>query len=675
MPANSLNCVRLLLLLALYLCLGGGNLHAATLSLDSDQGKLSLTSQFDLLEDKTGKLDIQDILKPEYASQFRHLPGNLRASYSKSVFWLRLDLQRSKLTVSQQWLMEITPVMLDDLRLYHPRADGSMDVHRAGDRLPFSSLEVRHHYPVFLLNLLSTDTTVVYLRVQSTSSVFLRATLSTPQTFVEESNFISNMMGVYYGIMLAMILYNLMLAASYRSRAMGYYLLLSTTTLIAGMSTNGHIGMYLAPNWPALVDIIPGLISPLILLCISLFMSTFLQLGQRLPRVNWFFRLVQIGAACGAMAVLAGYNPVVAPFVQTLGMLQLLVVLPVCLYVGLQGYRPGYIVMLASIAWITGAMMVTMRNLGIIESSWASDYGFQIGSAIEVILLALAQADHINLIKREHQQSQAKLLEISQRSEQELDTLVKQRTMELAEAVNRLQRLDKDKNDFLGIAAHDLKNPLTSIIGMSDLLRKLYEKMPEQQRQHYLERISHSGQRMMRIISNLLDVNAMDTGNLHLQLQPLDLGKVLQDVAHQYEEMLKAKDLQLNMETAQAVMVNADLDACVQMIDNLLSNAIKYSPLGKQIWLSVSSNQTYGIFQVRDEGPGLSTEDQQHLFEKFSKLSSLPTAGEHSTGLGLSIVKKLSEACGGKVHCESVVGQGCNFIVELPLVTQAGTND
>ena len=671
MPAATAYCQRLLYLFILYLGLGAGQAYAGTLELHDGSGKFPLTSQFQLLEDKSGQLDIKDVMQADTEGQFKPLPGNLSASYSKSVFWLKLALKRSNEGVSQHWLMELTPVMLDDVRLYHPMANGSMEVHKAGDRLPFSALEISHHYPVFLLNFPSTDTNVLYLRVQSTSSIFLRATLSTSQPFVEESNLVSNTMGVFYGVMLAMIFYNLLLASSYRSRAMSYYLLLSVATLTAGMSVNGHVGMYIAPDWPWLVDIIPGLISPVIVLCVSLFMSSFLQLRERLPRINWFFTAVQIFSACAIVIVLAGHNPVVAPYVQTIGILQLLVILPVCLYIGLRGYRPGYIVMLASIAWIVGALLVAMRNLGLIESSWFSDYGFQIGSAVEVILLALAQADHINLIKREHNRSQARLLEVAQRSEQELEAEVKQRTAELADAVARLQKLDKDKNDFLGIAAHDLKNPLTSIIGMSDLLRKLHEKMPEQQRQHYLERISHSGQRMMRIISNLLDVNAMDTGHLHLQLQALDLGKILQDVALQYAEMLKAKDLQLNLDIQDAVMVHADFDACVQIIDNLVSNAIKYSPLGKQIWLSASTKAAYGVLQVRDEGPGLSQEDQQHLFEKFSKLSSLPTAGEHSTGLGLSIVKKLSEACGGKVHCESIVDQGCSFIVELPLIDDA----
>jgi len=114
-------------------------------------------------------------------------------------------------------------------------------------------------------------------------------------------------------------------------------------------------------------------------------------------------------------------------------------------------------------------------------------------------------------------------------------------------------------------------------------------------------------------------------------------------------------------------MVRADINACAQIIDNLISNAIKYSPLNKHIYLNVEQKDEFGCVQIRDQGPGLSKADQQHLFEKFTRLSSMPTAGEHSSGLGLSIVKKLSNAMNGDVYCESEAGDGCLFGLNLQL--------
>ncbi|MDE2430525.1 MAG: HAMP domain-containing histidine kinase, partial [Burkholderiales bacterium] len=360
-------------------------------------------------------------------------------------------------------------------------------------------------------------------------------------------------------------------------------------------------------------------------------------------------------------------NRYIAPAIQIAAFIQMLLVLPICLLAGIRGYRPGYIVFAASSVWIVGALLITLRNLGIVQPSWLTDYGFQLGSALEVILLALAQAERISIIKKEHAKAQEQLLAISQRTEQELDAEVRQRTSELADAVTRLQKLDKEKNEFLGIAAHDLKNPLTGIIGMSALLQKIHATLSEEQQSDYLQRISKNGQRMMHIISNLLDVNALETGQPHIRLEAIDLGQAARDVIQHYQETLAAKDLQLEVAVQEHILIRADQNTTIQLLDNLISNAIKYSPLGKHIWLSVSRHDNFGQFSIRDEGPGLSRQDQEHLFEKFVRLSSLPTAGEHSSGLGLFIVKKLSEALGGGVRCDSVPGQGCTFTVDIPL--------
>ncbi|MBC3869341.1 sensor histidine kinase [Undibacterium oligocarboniphilum] len=659
----------LCLLIFLMWLLPGIATHATAgiLRLDDRQEQISLQSHFQMLEDKTSTLDIRDILKPEINQRFRPMSSNLSAGYSNSVFWLRLDLQRTPESIIRNWMLEITPVMLDDIRLYQQAQDGSIRMRRAGDRIPFSEQEIRFHYPVFPLQLDDTAVTTVYLRIQSTSSVFLRATLWARDRFAESSNYRSNMMGMYYGIMLAMIVYNALLMISYRDISMLHYLMLSLSTLAAGMSVNGHLAMYVAPDWPWLVDIVPALSSQTIVLSSSLFISSFMHLKTTMPRTYLLFRGIQLFELVMIGFVLAGYNPQIAAIAQSVGLAQILLYLPVCLLSGLRGYAPGYIVLAASAAWISGVSLVPLRNLGIIEPSWITDYSFQIGSAIEVILLALAQAYRISLIKKESSRVQRQMLRLSQQAESELEEKVQLRTAELDEAVLRLEVLDKQKNEFLGIAAHDLKNPLTSIIGMSKLLLNMGHQLSEPQKQQYCERISTSGERMMHIVTNLLDVNALESGQLNLSPETIDLGKLLNETAQQYEEMLKAKGLRAVIHAGRAVMIRGDVSACTRIIDNLVSNAIKFSPPGRHIWLHLSEQDGMGRLEIKDEGPGLSAEDQTHLFTKFSRLSPTPTAGEHSSGLGLSIVKKLSEAQQGRVHCVSTPGQGAAFIVELPL--------
>lgn len=654
-------------LLLLSLFFKGYTAQAAVTSLEKREQKIPLNAHFQMLEDKTGKLDIQDILTPSINQQFRPLHGSLSQGYTSSAFWLRLDIQRSSAEASNTWLLEMMPIMLDDIRMYRLANNGSISVQRAGDHIPFSQQEMRHHYPVFKINLPDTAVTTIYLRVQSTSSVFFRAILWTPDKFTETSDFLASLMGIYYGVMLAMIIYNALLMISYRDVSMLYYLLLSFGTLTIGMCVNGHIGMFIAPDSPWVVDIIPALMPQVIILVSALFISSFLRLKETMPFFARVFRAVQIMVLVFIALILAGYNTQIAEFVQVINLLQVIFFLPICLLAGLRGYPPGYIVCIASLSWIVSVLLIPLRNLGILESSWITDYGFQIGSAMEAILLALAQAYRISLIKKESADIQRQLLKISQQAEYELEAKVQLRTAELDNAIQRMKLLDKEKDDILGIAAHDLKNPLTSIIGMSDLLRKTRHQISEEQQHQYLERISNSGQRMMHIVTNLLDVNALESGHFHLSAETVSVSQLSRDILQQYESALKAKNLHTVVDIDGSVFVTADLNACIRIVDNLLSNAIKFSPAGKTIWLTISQHHGTGRLEVRDEGPGLSGEDQQHLFTKFSKLSPTPTAGEHSSGLGLSIVKKLSEAQGGSVRCISTLGAGTSFIVELPL--------
>lgn len=665
--------------------------RAGVLPLHSTPTEINLQSQWQVLEDKAGNINIDTLIKSDLSAQagyaFQPLKGNLSVSYTRSVYWLKVDLQRQDNQASTDWWMEITPNMLDDVRAYQVSDKKIISRHISGDRHPISDAETRHRLAVFRLQLNDTQVHTIYLRLQTTSAMYLSALLYTPQTFAEVSNKQTTFIGIFYGVMLAMIIYNLILTSSYRDRASVFYLLLSALTLVVGFNSNGHLGLFFTPKSTWIVDMLQSLAIPAILLFYSLFITSFLRLSADMPRIAILFRLIQSIALGTMILVMCGFNSSVAALIQIIAFLQMLIVIPLGIICGWRGFRPGYFVVAATTAWIAGGSLIVLRNLGIIESTWLTEFGYQIGAAVEIILLALAQADRIHLIKNENAQNQAALLSLAQRAEQELESKIQQRTQELAEAVQHLEKLDKQKNEFLGIAAHDLKNPLTGIIGLSELMNKLASSITEDQRSSYLERISRSGQRMMHIITNLLDVNALESGNKKLEKKTVNLNEITHQVLLQYEHTMQAKELSYlfnysdqDIDTAEntsqnysgsknphLLLISTDPNACFQVLDNVISNAIKYSPPGKQILFKLIRQQNFAEVHIQDQGPGLSVEDQQHLFEKFSKLSSIPTGGEHSTGLGLSIVKQLSEAMGGSVRCESELGRGCCFILRFPL--------
>ncbi|MBL9175489.1 MAG: hybrid sensor histidine kinase/response regulator [Verrucomicrobiales bacterium] len=237
--------------------------------------------------------------------------------------------------------------------------------------------------------------------------------------------------------------------------------------------------------------------------------------------------------------------------------------------------------------------------------------------------------------------------------------------VELRQARERLREMNDEKNEFLGIAAHDLRSPLNAIKGYSELL--LEDGDFEAADADILKKICDAATRMAGMVQNLLDANRIERGELRPTLVPTDLGEVTATVVEAQRPRAAAKEQSLQwFPASEPVVAMADRAILVQVLENLASNAVKYSPPGKPIRVRVIPREAVLRIEVQDEGPGLSAEDQKRLFGKFARLSARPTGGESSTGLGLSIVKRMVEAMNGRVGCESEPGRGATFFVEMP---------
>jgi signal transduction histidine kinase/ligand-binding sensor domain-containing protein len=234
----------------------------------------------------------------------------------------------------------------------------------------------------------------------------------------------------------------------------------------------------------------------------------------------------------------------------------------------------------------------------------------------------------------------------------------------------QLVQFNNEKNDFLGIVAHDLKNPLTGIMMTTSMMRTYYDKLTPEELRAQVQRIEDTAHRMHVIITELLDVNAIETGNINISISNVNITQATKSVVEDFRERAEAKRITIHFRSEQdSLLVLADANLIIQILENLVSNAVKYSPTDKNIFVSITRTEHQRVrAAVRDEGPGLSPQDKDKLFLKFAKLSARPTAGEDSTGLGLSIVKRMVEAMHGTVTCESELGQGAAFIVELPSV-------
>lgn len=235
--------------------------------------------------------------------------------------------------------------------------------------------------------------------------------------------------------------------------------------------------------------------------------------------------------------------------------------------------------------------------------------------------------------------------------------------------VDQLSKANAAKNRFMGMAAHDLRNPLASIRGLAEFLREgaVGPLTPEQL--DLIATIHSASQSMLEMVNELLDLATIESGELKLALEPHNLPDLIaKSVALMNMEAAKKQTLVTFAEPATPVRLRIDAAKMKQVIDNLLSNAVKYSPPSSTVTVLVLPETKPGQcgFAVRDQGPGIPEAERDKLFKDFSRLSVQPTAGEKSTGLGLAICRKIVEAHGGTIVAENLPVRGCEFRVVLP---------
>jgi ligand-binding sensor domain-containing protein/signal transduction histidine kinase len=260
-----------------------------------------------------------------------------------------------------------------------------------------------------------------------------------------------------------------------------------------------------------------------------------------------------------------------------------------------------------------------------------------------------------------------------EKESQRLEAEVKKRTQELVEKNNEIAVINEylfEQNEeiasMVNIVAHDLRSPLSKIDGFIYLLDKTGELNGEQK--DYLNRIQQVISHGKALIRDLLDVHSFDYEESKPSYTQVDFKTFMSSWEQTVVQELKRKDqhLQLNVESA-AHSVYIDPILVTRILDNLVSNASKFSARGKNIYVAVKQNSAHINFSVRDEGPGISDIDQKKMFRRFQKLSARPTEGESTNGLGLSIIKALTEKLNGRIAINSRLGVGTIFSVDIPL--------
>jgi signal transduction histidine kinase len=264
------------------------------------------------------------------------------------------------------------------------------------------------------------------------------------------------------------------------------------------------------------------------------------------------------------------------------------------------------------------------------------------------IFASIEDADYVNLYARDI-------------------TEAKKGEMKLIKANEVLKEHDRLKSEFVSTVSHELRTPLCifkNIISnaMAGVMGKLNNKLYES-----LKTADRSIDRLSRIIGDFLDISKIEAGSLELNKKTFVVQPVVKDTVDTLRTLAQAKGIQIAFTACrQDLVINADQDRIIQVVTNLVGNAIKFIPANGHIDVEINDADSRVELVVRDDGPGLSKDEAEKIFDRFVQVHQISGPGEHGTGLGLTITKELVELHGGRIWVDSVLGEGCSFHCVLP---------
>jgi phosphoserine phosphatase RsbU/P len=248
----------------------------------------------------------------------------------------------------------------------------------------------------------------------------------------------------------------------------------------------------------------------------------------------------------------------------------------------------------------------------------------------------------------------------------DLDRKVRERTAELERANQRLQEIDRLKSEFLSVVAHEFRTPLTSICSFSEILLS-YERLDETNVREFVKIINDEGERLTRLITQLLDISRIESGKLELELEPHHVDEILEAAFRIAEPVAARRGVGLDLEApADLPPLRVDRDRMLQVVTNLLSNAVRMSPSAETVSVSAQRDNGMVVISVADHGPGVAPPHREEIFEKFARGVGLPARDGEGTGLGLFVARQIVEHHGGRIWVTDTPGGGADFRFTVP---------
>ncbi len=657
------------LLLMVLIC--SWSVHAVAIELQTGMDALNLAPAVEYLEDSSGQLTLEAILSDsKLAAGFKPAPisgRDINFGYSSASYWLRVPLKREP-ALAANAVLELMYIYIDKIEFY---AQGKAPV-ITGSAFPFSSHPIPNRFYAFPIEL-STQQQYFYLRIQSEDALTVPLAIWQADKYSAESQKDYMLQSLYYGGLLALALYNLLLYVSLKDKTYLFYSLYVITLGLGMLAGNGLGKQLIWPDFPIWNRVSQSTILSVTGVFAIVFSQRYLQTQRQTPKAHIFLNLLMLGF--GLIALLLAMSPYSHwPISGLLNLILLMSIffastviwIPLKLMVaGHRGYR---FFLLAWGVLSIGIIVAAFRLLDWLPTNALTAYAVQIASAFEMLFLAFALADRIHQETQLKQRSQEEALKLKQSllknlaiSERNLENQVKERTLALEASLANEKQIRIQYIRFGSLISHEFRNQLAIIRSQLSVIDKEY-----QQGIVSLEKripiINLTINRLTSLFDKWLQDGRLNDDNHVLAIDRIDVTVWLSDLIKQYQTLQPEHEFSIKFNSEISELF-ADIDLLTMAVKNLIDNACKYSPENSLITIEVRRRDRMIGIAVIDYGLGIAEQHQQQIFSDYYRVN--PESVIQGLGLGLSLVKRIVNRHGGHIELTSVLGCGSCFCLWL----------
>lgn len=675
------------------------NLKANKPIVFSDPSKiLSLDSAIFVYEDKTNSLKFEQAISKIYKPTGNSVPN---LGISKSTYWIKIKIQNN--SPYENLILKLAAPQIDKIEFFYPNSPNEYNSILSGEYQPFNNRKYKDPNFLFDLSIPNQSNKTYFFKISSAEDIVLPFSVGTKDMTFEQIKMVDIVSGIYIGIMLVTILYNLFIYFSVRDKSYLYYVAYVLLVLLVQTGFQGYFYQYIWPNFPKFSQYSVFLFSSLVGIAGMMFMNVFLKVKyyyKKLHLLTYFLSLIYL---IPILLPLFGFNNISWNVLSANAGLVSFYMLFVSIMVVRKGYSPAKYFLVAWSIFLLGVIGFVLKNVGVLPFNNYTRYTMQIGSAVETVLLSFALAARINIYKKERLEALQEKETLVREQNIVLEKQVKKRTQELELALKNLkeaqsQLVDAEKMSSLGQLtagiAHEINNPINFVSSNISPLRqdiedleqiinkyeelknadnveekfKEIEQLKNELDFEYLKKelpsiingIEDGATRTKEIVSGLRNFSRLD----EVEYQQADINEGIESTLILIKSKLTNINLVKNL--SPLPLINCNPSKLNQLFMNLIDNAIsaieeKGIENGK-ITLETSEEKNDIVFKISDNGIGIKQEILPKIFDPFFTTKDVGKG----TGLGLSISRSIIEAHEGTIEVTSEVNKGTEITVKIP---------